>query len=178
MSEVEEGEPIEYHVRRQRRSTITIIVILLALAGAFYYASTYFRESTPKPSACTTETAAPQLRPRDVTVNVYNATARKGLALSTSKVVAQRGFKIAAVANDPAKKAIKQVAQIRYGPDGEDPAKLLASHLPGSVLVKDKRKGETIDLALGNAYKALGPVPKASTSAGLRLCGPDETPAS
>lgn len=161
----DEDAALEFRARRQRRATVTIAVVVLVLAGAFYYASTYFRETTPQPGPCTTVVAPPPLTPADVSINVYNATSRKGLALSTSKVAAQRGFKIAAVANDPRKKTIKEAAHIRYGPDGEESAKLLAQHVKGAKLVRDKRKGDTIDLALGNAWKKFGPVPTPTSAA-------------
>lgn len=171
MSEVDEAEPVEYRVRRQRRSTVTIIVLLLVLAGAFYYASSYFRDSTPKAGPCSTESVTTPLRASQVTVNVYNATSRKGLALSTSKVVAQRGFKIKTVGNDPLKKAVTQVAQIRYGADGEAGAKLLAQHLPGAVLQQDQRTGDEIDLAIGAAFKQFGPAPTTTAQTNtLRPC--------
>lgn len=171
MSETTEQDGYEYRVRRQRRSTVTIAVILLTLAGAFYYASSYFSDSAPKPGPCTTEQVAVELKPADVAVNVYNATARKGLALAVSKVVIDRGFRVKVVANDPLAKPIAQVAQIRFGPTGEASAKLLAKHVPGAALVNDKRKGDTIDLSIGNAYKAFGPIPKVATAtATLRQC--------
>jgi hypothetical protein len=165
MTDVDGGDGRTYHVRRQRRSTLTIIVVLLALGGAFYYASSYFRDTTPKPGPCTTEVPTAQIRPRSVSVNVYNATTRRGLALSVSKAVAKRGFTIKAVENDPLHKPIKQVAQIRFGPVSEEGARLLATHVPGAVLVNDKRTADTVDLAIGNAFKALGPVPTPTTTA-------------
>lgn len=168
MSLVDDAEALEFRARRRRRATVTLAVLLLALAGAFYYASTYFRDTAPKPGPCTTEVVEAPLRPADVTVNVYNATSRSGLALTTSKRAADRGFKIALVANDPQNKTIKEAAHIRYGPEGEESAKLLAQHIKGAKLVKGKRKGDTIDLVLGNAWKEFGPVPK-QTSTGPTL---------
>ncbi|WP_347352880.1 LytR C-terminal domain-containing protein [Intrasporangium sp.] len=151
----------EYRAKRQRRTTVTIVVLVLALAAAFYYASSYFRDTTPEPSAsCTTVLPPAQpLQPADVSVNVYNATTRNGLAGATSKVLAERGFKIRKVANDPLRKKIKKVAEIRYGASGKSSAELLARHVPGAVLVKDKRKDDSVDLVIGNAWKRLGPVP-------------------
>jgi len=171
MSEIEPDQSLEFRARRKRRAAVTIAVVLLSLAGAFYYASTYFRDSDPKPGPCTTEVAAPVLRPADVSLNVYNATNQRGLALAVSKIAAGRGFKIASVANDPKKATIKQVAQIRHGPTGEESAKLVAQHLPGAVLVKDDRADETVDLVIGNGYRNFGPVPT-TTKAGptLPLC--------
>ena len=76
-----------------------------------------------------------------------------------------RGFKIAAVGNDPQDKTIKDVAHIRYGPAGEESAKLLAQHIKGAKLIQDKRKDDTIDLALGTTWKGFGPIPTPTTQA-------------
>ena len=85
--------------------------------------------------------ATPPIKPADVSINVYNATSRRGLALSTSKTAAQRGFKIASVGNDPKDKTIKDVAHIRYGPEGEESAKLLAQHIKGAKLDPGQAQG-------------------------------------
>ncbi|MGN6751496.1 MAG: LytR C-terminal domain-containing protein [Intrasporangium sp.] len=155
-----EDDDYEYRARRQRRATVTIAVLLLALAGAFYYASTYFRQPVPKPvAACTTVKPVEPLRPADVSVNVYNGTKRHGLAGSTSQALAKRGFKIKKVANDPLKQTITKSAEIRYGEPGKQSAELLAQQVPGAALVKDKRKDDTVDLVIGNAWKQLGPIP-------------------
>lgn len=168
----------EYRAKRQRRTTVTLAVIILALAGAFYYASTYFQGSTPKPStACTTEKPTEPLRPADVSVNVYNATRRTGLAGATSEELAKRGFKIKKVANDPLKKTVTKPAEIRYGAAGKQSAALLATHVPGAVLVKDQRKDDSVDLVIGNAFKKLGPVPAPKTpTATLPLCPETTSP--
>jgi LytR cell envelope-related transcriptional attenuator len=160
-----------YRVRRQRRSVIVICVVLLGLAGAFYYASSYFRATAPQPGACTTESVAVPLRPSDVSLNVYNATSRKGLAAAASKTAIDRGFKVKAIGNDPKKATIKQTAQVRFGPAGEASAKLVIAHVPGAVGVNDKREGDTVDLVLGNAWKSFGPVPAVVTpTQTLRPC--------
>jgi hypothetical protein len=171
-----EDDGYEYRAKRQRRATVTIAVLLLALAGAFYYASTYFRQPVSKPAAaCTTVKPVQPLRPADVSVNVYNATKRSGLAGTTSQALAKRGFKIKTVANDPLKKTVTKTAEIRYGEPGKQSAELLRKHVPGAVLVKDKRKDDTVDLVIGNAWKQLGPVPAEPTpTQTLPLC-PDAT---
>lgn len=159
-----------YRVRRQRRASVTLVLVLVALAAGIYYASTYFRDTTPRPGPCTTEVALPVVRPADVTVNVLNATKRAGLALSTSKAVAQRGFKIAKVGNDTSGKAIAAPAEIRHGAGAEASAALLATHIPGAVLVKDARKDKSVDLVIGNGWKAVGPVPATPTTSRLAPC--------
>src|SRR4051812_5276293 len=152
MSGVVDENDRTYRVRRQRRSTIVIAIVLLSLAGAFYYASTYFRDTTPTPGPCTTEVPDAPLRPADVSLNVYNSTARKGLAATVAKSATSRGFTVKAIGNDPKDATIKQVAQIRFGPEGATSARLVRTHVPQGVLVNDKRKGDTVDLVLGQAW--------------------------
>lgn len=170
----------EHRARRQRRTTVTIVVVVLGLAAAFYYASSYFRDTAPPAAAaCSTVKAEAPLRPADVSVNVYNATKRNGLAGATSKLLAERGFKIKKVANDPLKKKITKVAEIRYGSTGKPSAELLAKHVPGAVLVKDKRKDDSVDLVIGNAWKQLGAVPvQPSPTPTLPLCAESTVPQS
>jgi hypothetical protein len=171
MSEVVDEDDRTYRVRRQRRSTIVIAVVLLSLAGAFYYASTYFRDTTPRPGPCTTEVPEQPLRPADVSLNVYNATDRRGLAAAVAKSAITRGFKVKAIGNDPKDATIKQVAQIRFGPEGAASARLLKMHVPQAVYVNDKRNGDTIDLVVGQAWKSFGKVPVVPTpTQTLRQC--------
>lgn len=165
-----------WRARRRRRSTVTLIVALGILAAAFYYASTYFRSSTPTPAPCTTALTVAQLQPADVSVNVYNATSRRGLARSVAADLGKRGFKIKGVANDPLKKSVKRVAELRHGPEGLASAQLLLKHLPGAVLVADKREGDTVDVVLGDAYRNLGPVPPKATSTATVVPCPSATP--
>ena len=158
-------------MRRQRRSTIVIAVVLLALAGAFYYASSYWNASEPKPGPCSTEPVVVPLEPRDVALNVYNATGRRGLAAAVAKGASARGFTVKAVANDPGKTAVKGVAVIRFGPEGAESAALVRTYVPKATLVNDKRKGDAVDLVVGPAWKAFGPTPAAPTpTSTLRPC--------
>jgi len=171
MSDVVDEGDHSYRVRRQRRSVIVIAVVLLGLAGAFYYASTYFRDTTPTPGPCTTAVAEQPLQPPDVSLNVYNSTSRKGLAAAVAKAAGARGFKVKAVGNDPKGATIKQVAQIRFGPEGAASANLVRSHIPQAVLVNDKRKGDSVDLVVGQAWKSFGKVPVVVTpTQTLRPC--------
>lgn len=153
---------------RGRRTAITLLIVLVLLGGAFYYAYSYWQRPAqtatgPTCPTATTGTAMPV--PGEVTVNVYNATKRSGLAGSVSKLVSQRGFKIGSVANDPAKKTITGTAEVRYGPAGEKGASLVAKLVTGAVPVKDaKREGASVDLVLGDGYTDLAPAPTGSTA--------------
>ena len=171
MSDVVDGDDRKYRVRRQRRSAIVIAIVLLSLGGAFYYASTYFRDTTPRPGPCTTEQPVDPLRPSDVSLNVYNSTNRQGLAGAVAKTARERGFTVKVISNDPKNAGVKQVAQIRFGPEGAASARLLKLHVPQAVYVNDKRKDDTVDLVVGRAWKSFGKVPVIPTpTQTLRQC--------
>ena len=110
------------------------------------------------PRPCATATPLP-LVPRRVKVNVYNTTGRDGLAASTAAQLRARGFVIGEVDNDPARAKVKGTALIRHGRKGSGAAQLIAAQVPGAKLAGDKRSVPVVDLVLGTAFKALGPVP-------------------
>lgn len=149
---------------RQRRMVITLGVVALALFFAFWYALSYYRANKDVPAArpvCVTPTVA--LPPGKVTINVYNATNRTGLAASTAKSLASRGFVIGKVANDPLKKTVKGAVELRFGPKGKAAAGVVAKHLSSAKSVADKRKDASVDVVLGNAWKQLATAPPAPT---------------
>jgi LytR cell envelope-related transcriptional attenuator len=156
--------------RRNRRTAIILVVLVLVLAGAFYYAASYFnRPSTPAASDCPTSdatAAAPAaLTAGQVSVNVYNATNRAGLAAATAKEVKVRGFVVGQVANDPLKKKIDAPAEVRFGPNGKAASELVAKLVEGAVPTQDTRADATVDLVIGNGYKALVAAPTTTPAA-------------
>ncbi|MFC4505668.1 MULTISPECIES: LytR C-terminal domain-containing protein [Streptomyces] len=98
-------------------------------------------------------------KPAQITVNVFNATTRSGLAKTTADELAKRGFKIGDVGN-----ATKQYDK-KVGGTGMllGPASSLNTSLP--VLATQlstaerrtdaARKGTEVDLILGNGFKTL-----------------------
>jgi hypothetical protein len=160
---------------RRRRPWATGILIVLMMAvvfGGTYGAVVLLRGggnepgpgssggSSATPDTCVTVTVTPGAalpEPATVTVNVYNATDRSGLARTTADELKAREFGIGAVANDPLGKSIAGVAEIRYGVDGADNAKLLRYYAPKAKLVQDKRTDATVDLVLGEQWKAVAP---------------------
>ena len=161
--------------RRQRRTLVTFGVVLLALFFAFWYALSYYQADsearagrTPDPTCAPFDPKA--ITPDEVTVNVYNASNRTGLAAAVSKDLAERGFTIGKVANDPSSRKAPSIAEVRHGPSGTAHAALVTSALPkGTKVVADKRKGAGVDVALGAKFTRLNPVP---TSSGLPTCPP------
>ncbi|MET9083806.1 LytR C-terminal domain-containing protein [Streptomyces sp. NPDC004237] len=115
--------------------------------------------ASPSPAAGATAAALP--KPAQITVNVYNATTRTGLAKDTADELKKRGFKIGDVGNAPARfdQKIKGTA-ILLGP-----ATALKTSLPvlaTQLTAADQRteagrKGAAVDLIIGNAFKALTP---------------------
>jgi hypothetical protein len=103
-------------------------------------------------------TAGAFLLPSDVTVNVYNATGKRGLAINTAAILKDRGFTVGAVDNDPLEQSIPDVAQIRAASVDQPEVRLLIQHVPGAVVAVDDRTNTTVDLVLGDAFNALGPV--------------------
>lgn len=148
--------------RRRRRAAITLTLVALMMLGTFMYAAAYFQgwvgKSAPKPAAsapCRVVTPAKALTPNAVTINVYNATSRAGLAASVAKSLRTQGFKVAKVANDPLDMRIAGVGEVRHGQTGTPGATLAATRLSGAKVVPDKRTDATVDLVLGDTFKAL-----------------------
>ena len=173
MSDYTTEAEVSVNARKKRRQLIVLGVVVLALFFAFWYAWSYYqadksaRAAKPPPATC-----APYdpkvVTPEKTRVNVYNASSRSGLAGSVSRSLADRGFVIGKVANDPSSRKPPKVAEIRYGPKGEAQAKLLRTSLPkGTAMFKDKRKVVTVDLALGPKFTTLAPVP---TTTALPMC--------
>ncbi|MFP8944427.1 LytR C-terminal domain-containing protein [Streptomyces fenghuangensis] len=120
-------------------------------------------------------------KPSAITVNVYNATTRSGLARKTADALEKRGFTIGEVANAPASldKKVKK-AGLLMGPPaayGNGAFDVLLTQLPGAEVraVERKASGDAdkadkadksgsgkknaaereVDLVIGKAFKAL-----------------------
>lgn len=94
-------------------------------------------------------------KPKTITVNVYNSTSTGGLARKTANAMSSRGFTIGTVGNDSAPKPVLGVAEVRYGPKGQQQATVVAANVHGAKLVLDKRKTTDVDLAVGAKFKHL-----------------------
>ncbi|MET7450342.1 LytR C-terminal domain-containing protein [Streptomyces sp. NPDC005574] len=137
-------------------------------------------------TACTTRaSASPPVaaalpKPAQITVNVFNATPRSGLAKQTADELRKRGFKIGEVGN-AAKEFDKKVkgTGVLLGPASSLNTSLpvLATQLGAAERRTDAaRKGRTIDLVLGTGFKAL--TKKAAADRALAaLTAPGPTPA-
>jgi hypothetical protein len=174
--------PLTPAQKRARRQAITLLLVGGLLLVSFLFAAAYYGGwfSTPKPKtatgACapTSATTHSKVAPSQVRVNVYNASKRNGLAKKVSGEMRLQGFVTGKVANDPLNADVKTPAQIRYGAKGKAGAQLVASEVPGSKLVQDKRKDATVDLVLGASYSKLS-ASTASNSGTTPTCHPTTT---
>jgi len=106
-----------------------------------------------------TRTAAKKLpKPSDITVNVFNATKRSGLAKDTADELKKRGFKIGDVGNAPKPydKKVKTPGILLGAPASADGAlRVLGTQLAGAPAKNDTRGGKDVDLIIGSAFKDL-----------------------
>ncbi|MFI6936935.1 LytR C-terminal domain-containing protein [Streptomyces sp. NPDC050287] len=130
------------------------------------------------PSAGATAAALP--KPAGITVNVFNATPRSGLAKETADELKKRGFKIGDVGN-ASKEFDKKVkgTGVLLGPASSLNTSLpvLATQLTTAERRTDAaRKGTEIDLIIGTGFKALSPKAAADKAlAGLTAPQPKGT---
>ncbi|WP_058045442.1 LytR C-terminal domain-containing protein [Streptomyces roseifaciens] len=105
------------------------------------------------------EESKPLPRPSDITVNVYNATPRGGLAKITADELKSRGFKIGKVGNAPAlyDKKVEQVGLLIGAPTAAEGAlRVVGTQMAGAEVKNDQRAvDEEVDLVIGNEYKEL-----------------------
>jgi hypothetical protein len=158
-----------YRRRRRRRAVITLSCVSLMLIATVAYAASYVQGWVGSPSptsvvnaSCSTD---PTLKPGGVTVNVYNASARTGLAATVARALEKKGFRVATVDNDPLGKTILTVGEIRAGPSGAAAAALVSKRLVGARVVQDDRPDASVDLVLGKKYRALSTPPKVTVKA-------------
>ncbi|MFG2132717.1 LytR C-terminal domain-containing protein [Streptomyces sp. NPDC048751] len=113
--------------------------------------------ATPSASATPAATAVPG--PGRITVNVFNATPRSGLAKKTADELKKRGFHIGEVGN-ASKQYDKKVdgTGLLLGPASSLNTSLpvLATQLTGAERRTDAaRKGDAVDLIIGTGFKTL-----------------------
>ncbi|MFD6966772.1 LytR C-terminal domain-containing protein [Streptomyces sp. NPDC059979] len=117
--------------------------------------------------------------PGEITVNVYNATPRAGLAKAVGDELAKRGFVIGQVGNAPADfdKKVPGTGILLGSPTTDKAAfSVLGTQLAGTTLQNDTRETADIDLILGDAFKELSTKEDADKALAL-LANPVPAPA-
>jgi hypothetical protein len=133
---------------------------------------------TARSSPAATASPAALPRPAQITVNVFNATTRSGLAKTTADELAKRGFRIGEVGN-ASKQYDKKVTGtgVLLGPASSLNTSLpvLATQLTTAERRTDAaRTGAAIDLIIGDGFKALTS-PADATKALTTLTAPQPT---
>lgn len=121
-------------------------VVLRDAEAAGLFAAVRTDKPLPAVSGATTA-AGPQ--PGDVPVQVLNASDRAGLANQIADTLKQLGFGVGETGN-----AAQRTAQtiIRYSPDREAAAKLLAGSVPSATTVPDPGSTGVLQLVLGRSF--------------------------
>ncbi|MEU6928102.1 LytR C-terminal domain-containing protein [Streptomyces sp. NPDC046385] len=107
-------------------------------------------------------------KPGQITVNVYNATPRAGLAKTTADELKKRGFAIGKVGNAPApydKKVPGSGILLGAPAATKGSFSVLGTQLKGATTKVDARTTADVDLIIGTAFKNLDP--KAAADAAL-----------
>ena len=105
-----------------------------------------------------------------ITVKVFNATTRVGLAGATGAALTERGFIVASAENATA--TYDGTARIIFGVAGVAQAYTLAAHIDGAVLVLDPRADASLDLALGAEFAELKPLDTVTLDPAVPLVAP------
>jgi hypothetical protein len=112
--------------------------------------------------------------PGSISVNVYNATQRSGLAAQTAAQLTSRGFRVATIGIAPSGLTVSGPAEVQYGPDASAQASVVAAQIHNAQQVLVNKSGTTVDLILGNSFSDLAPV-SASQSSGALPSRPSAT---
>ncbi|MEV7182638.1 LytR C-terminal domain-containing protein [Kitasatospora sp. NPDC093102] len=153
-----------------------LALALITLGGLQLYGIFSGRNKDASAQACATASGKPLAAPGDsgapaaaqddphavpqpaaVTVNVYNATSKAGLAGRTAEELKKRGFVIGKVGNAPAEldKKVPGTAQVIAGPAGAGAGTLVGSQIAGAAVTADARTDGSVDFVIGDSYNAL-----------------------
>ncbi|MFD8142439.1 LytR C-terminal domain-containing protein [Streptomyces sp. NPDC059708] len=116
------------------------------------------KAAAPGPAAASATPAVALPQPGQITVNVYNATPRAGLAKAVGDELKKRGFAIGHVGNAPADfdKKVPGPGILLGSPRTDKAAySVLGTQLAGVTQQTDTREGADIDLILGDSFKEL-----------------------
>lgn len=146
---------------RSGRRPLPPLIFLLVLAVAAVAVWGYVirqedKKVAAQKAACSTVAAAPpSLAPSSITLRVYNATTKAGLATTVGDALKQRGFTVGEVANDTSGRTLTGVGELRHGALGKKKADYVRLYIPGAADYPDTRADETVDVVIGPDFSAL-----------------------
>jgi LytR cell envelope-related transcriptional attenuator len=108
---------------------------------------------------------------KNIKINVYNATDRQGLAEGVALDFENREFTVAnrptiKQANDPEKRKVEGVAELRYGPKAIGAAWVLRAYFLDEAHAEFdlERKDDVVDVVLGTEFRQLGTITEVNQS--------------
>ena len=138
-----------------------VFLLVLALAALVVWWNVFDNEGeqeVEQAQACASASAAPpSLDPSTVSLRVFNATDRGGLAQEVAAALQERGFVVEEIANDPTERPVTGVGELRHGPRGNEAATFVRLFLPQAGDFVDTRATATIDVVIGPDYAGLAP---------------------
>jgi hypothetical protein len=177
--------------RRQRRQTWTFMVAFMLVLGTGVGALTHyqgvwawpFADPAPVTPAAACTDVSTLLPAKSITLHVYNASDKSGLAGRVGADFGKRGFRVDKMDNDPLESKVTTVAMLRYGKDGALAARTVGAHVRGSIArVQDERVGDTVDLVLSGSFAMRTPDDAArvlrQVAKSLGACGARPSPTS
>ena len=140
-----------------------VVVGVLVLAAVILVATALLKDKQTAPiqvQGCAKNAVIADIKlpePTAVKINVYNATAKPGLATDERDEFKARHFTVDKVGNDPLAKKVDGVAVLRFGPKAVGAAWLLRAYFLDQAHQEFdiKRKDAEVDVVLGNGFKQL-----------------------
>jgi len=149
--------PVRRRTSRRAWPLLAFILVFAIAAGVVWWRVFTSDSNGKKSNASCSSTSATgtTLDPHDIQLRVYNATNRTGLARKTGAALRARGLNVLVTGNDPTKRKVTGVAEIRHGSTTVPQAKLLLAVIPGATPVPDRRTDAVLDIVLGPKFRAL-----------------------
>ena len=143
------------------RTPITLLVLLVFVIGAGWFGWEQFNDPYDNPfgdsSECVDESLAKgtRLKARQVTVNVYNAGNREGLAGQTMERLQRRGFRSGTAENAPTRISVDRVAIYDSEPRSAE-VTLVRRQFTGKVrLLRKPDIAEGVDVVVGSGFRGI-----------------------
>jgi hypothetical protein len=145
---------------------VLIVATVVAAGARWWWTNNSDTEATaPSRHSCPpTQPASTVVAARDVHLNVYNATKRRGLAGEVAKQLRKRGFVVAKIENDPTGRKVTGIAEVRANTSSSAAVRTVGAQVASYAAVRDQRKDPSVDLVLGAAFRTLR-TPAAVTAA-------------
>jgi hypothetical protein len=155
--------------------TLAVLAALVVLGGLWgWSALTQPFPGRTQPPKClpTTVQEGQRVFPEQVTVSVYNASERNGLAGSTMAEFANAGFAEGSTGNAPPKAQVVRAQIWTTTPESPD-VRLVAGHLGPARIVRKDGPGVGVTVLVGPRYEGLVKGPRSVRAAKeTEICSP------